>query len=329
MNDLQTGDVAALERDVVDNAASYSFDQLVRLLRGRLQGDEEVRGTNGASLRIRPSLARDLPGAEVASVEPRDGAYDIVTTFLGLYGASSPLPAFYTEELIEAAQEDRTAAQALLDLVHQHLFELYVEVRENQRVLDAAVERGDERFTDALRSLVGLIDPQVRRTLQEPDRMLRYVALLAPRQSSAEGLRTLLADALGDTPVTVEQCVERRVRIPAASRLRLGQQGNALGESAVLGVHVRDRIGRFRIRIGPLSDERFHDLVNRSNHWEWLVGLIRLYLKAPTQCELDVMLEEGAGATTVLGQPELSQLGTTTWLFSGEPEGIRANLQLD
>ncbi len=326
MSNEEVHDSEVLEREVIDHAASFSFDQVVRLLSSPSRGEP---GAERPPLRIRPTLARELPGAEVASVTADEDGYEVETTFLGLYGASSPLPSFYTEELIEAAQEDRTGAQALLDLVHQHLFELYIEARQKRRPLQSAVERGEEGFVGALRSLIGVFDERVRRTLREPDRMLRYIPLLAPRQRSAEGLRTLLGDALGGVPVAVEQCVERRVRVPATSRLRLGQQANVLGHSAVVGVHVTDRIGRFRIQIGPLTGAAFDGLVNRSNHWQWLVGMIRMYLSSPTQCELEVLLEDGAGDTAVLGDASRSQLGTTTWLFSGEPRGLRADLQLD
>lgn len=328
MTETDTEDLVQLEEDILEHGSAYSFRQLVRLLRGRLAPAANGDGRTTPALRVRPELSLELPRFEVAAVERRDHRYEIVTTFLGLYGVSSPLPSFYTEELIEAAQEDRTTAQTLLDVIHQHLFELYIAARDKHRALDAVVERGDSRFQDALRSLVGLRDDEVRRTLPEPDRMLRYIPLLGPRQRSAEGLRTLLADALGDTAVSVDQCVERRVRIPVASRVLLGQQSHMLGENTVIGFHVSDRLGRFRIRIGPMDEDRFHALVNRSNHWQWLVGLIRFYLNTPAQCELELLLEDGAGGTTILGDPALNQLGTTTWLFSGRPDGIRANLQV-
>ncbi len=325
MTEGSDGDLARLEADILENGPAYSFGQLTRLLHGRLHHPDAAPGQG---LRIRPELSLERPRADVAAVHRRADHYEVVTTFLGLYGAASPLPAFYTEELIEAAQEDRTTAQTLLDALHQHLYELVVAGREKYRPLEGTVERGDHRFTDILRSLVGLRDPEVRRALPDPDRMLRYVPLLGARQRSAEGLRTLLRDALGDMPVEVEECVERNVRIPAASRVRIGEQSHRLGMNAVIGVHVRDRSGRFRVRIGPLDAERFDALLNRENHWHWLVAIIQFYLNAPLQCELDLLLEAGAGATTTLGDPAASRLGTTTWLFSGEPDGIRATLHL-
>lgn len=315
----------ALRSEILEEGAAFSFPQLVRLLRGRLRA---ASGDTAPTPRIRPALSLELPRSEVAEVRHDGDRYEIITTFLGLYGVSSPLPAFYTEELIEAAQEDRTAAQALLDAIHQHLYELYVDALDKLRPLQVSVEQNDERFPDLLRSLIGLRDPAMREALPQADALLRYVSLLGAQQRSAEGLRTLLEDMLGGVPVAVEQCVERAVRIPERSRVRLGEQCHALGTNAVIGTHVRDRMGKIRVRIGPLSHERFDTLLNRHDQWHWLVRIIRFYLTTPVECELQLELEPGTGRTTTLGERRSATLGTTTWLFSGTADALKATLQL-
>lgn len=324
-NDTNRSDAATrreLLEDILDNGAAYSFPQLLRLLEGRLRDEAD------ASLRIRPALSMELPRSAVKVVQRDGDRLEILTTFLGLYGASSPLPAFYTQELIEAAQEDRTSAQTLLDIIHQHLYQLHTTAERRKRPLEAAVERGEPRFIDLMRSLAGLRDSSVRRRLPSARKMLRYVSLLGARRS-AEGLRTLLSDALNGVPVSVEQCVPRMVRIPAASRVRLGEQSHALGRNTVIGTHVHDRTGKLRIHIGPLQRDRFRRLINDSEQWHWLVSTIRFYLTTPLECELELELEPGAGASAVLGDPELGTLGSSAWLFSGTPGALRATLRLN
>ena len=316
-------ELQALREDILENGAAYSFRQLIRLLNGRLRPAAE-----SMPVRIRPALSLELPRSQVTCVRQQDEHYELVTTFLGLYGANSPLPAFYTEELIEAAQEDQLGAQALLDAIHQHLYELYIEAQEKYRPLQAAVERGEPGFRDLLRSLVGLREPTMRAALPEPEAMLQYVALLGSRQRSAEGLRSLLQSRFEGIQVAVEQCVERKVRIPARSRLRLGQQSHCLGRNAVIGTHVRDRSGKIRIRIGPMSRERFNALINENAEWQRLVRLIRFYLSTPVECELHLELEPGAASTTVLGTRQFGSLGASTWLFSGASDSPRATLRL-
>src|SRR3990167_6541115 len=62
------------------------------------------------------ALSLELPKASIADIKriaTEDAAdkYEIQTSFLGLYGASSPLPNFYTEDLIAAEQEDEIQAR--------------------------------------------------------------------------------------------------------------------------------------------------------------------------------------------------------------------------
>ena len=317
----------ALEQQLLEQGGAYDFYQAVRLLR-RLSA---ARGQDPArSLRLRPALGLDLPRAPVAGIErdPDSGQYRVETTFAGLYGVASPLPAFYTEELIEAAQEDRDAGRDFLDLIHQRLHELLIAGIEKYRPLYGAVEQGAGALQDLLSALVGLRDPSLRESFAEPMRLLRYVGLLGPRQRSAEGLKTLLEDAFPEVAVEIEQCVGRSIHIPAASRLALGERANRLGEDALLGHQLADHLGKLVIRLGPLSGERFNELLNDGAQWAWLVGLIRFYLPAPLECELQLLLARRACEPVSLGGRS-AQLGRNAWIFSDSPsDGLRASLRL-
>ncbi len=54
------------------------------------------------NVRIRPHLGLGFPQRDINHIE-RDasGRYRIEANFFGLYGVTSPLPTFYTEDLIE------------------------------------------------------------------------------------------------------------------------------------------------------------------------------------------------------------------------------------
>lgn len=324
----EISDLAALERDLLENGPEFSFRQAVRLLRNpiaRLWREKEGRAPN---VRILPQLSLKSPGSEVAYIRRVPGGYEVTTTFFGLYGAASPLPPFYTEELIEAAREDRTGAQTVLDIVHDRLYDVRERALEKTQSIDAAVVREEPRFPNILRSLVGMRDEAVRNEVPKSDRMLRYLGLLGPLQRSAVGLRTLLRDALRPVHVDIDQCIERLVRVPHSSRLALGEDNHRLGDSAMVGSFVRDRSGRFRVCIGPMDGQQFHRLVNETEYWRWLVAVIGLYVTAPLQCELEIVLLPGAVGTTVLGDDKCSRLGQTTWLVSSDSEKLSAAVQV-
>ena len=104
-------------QDLLRQPQRYAFSQAVHLLRrwANPQNDQELEAFLRGSLRFRPALSLafavsdvadlelDLPLRPAASntdptVQPFDKAR-MTATFLGLYGASSPLPKFYTERL--------------------------------------------------------------------------------------------------------------------------------------------------------------------------------------------------------------------------------------
>lgn len=321
----------ALEQRLLARGASFDFLPLVRLLRraARERGWDEQD-----AVRIRPALALDLPRARVVEVKRDDERqhYELQTTFLGLYGVSSPLPAFYTEELIAAAQEDRDGARLFLDVLNQRLYQLYIAAMEKYRPLVADVEGDRGQLREILRGFIGLRDKALAADVPGHRRLLRYVGLLAPRQRSAEGLRVMLTDALNGVPVDVEQCVTRMVVIPERARLSLGQHNHRLGDSTVLGEQTEDATGKLRIVIGPLDLEAFRALVHDADRWRLLVALIRFYLPAPLECELRLCLNAEAPPTRGLGLPGSARLGVDLWLsdWQGEAarQGLEANIHL-
>ena len=318
---------ADLTEAALQGAAGFEFGQLVRLLRRQARRDG-LDPDN--ALRFRPALGLDLPRARVVEAKrSEDGRrYDIATTFLGLYGVASPLPAFYTEDLIDAAQDDRTGAQAFLDLIHQHLYGLYCRAMEKYRPLQLSVEDGRELFRDLLCALVGLRDETLREALPQGDSLLRYIGLLGVRMRSAEGLETLLQAAFA-LPVDVGQCVQREVRIPPRSRLRLGEQANLLGGNALLGHFVDDATGKIRVTLGPVDGERFNGLINDAEQWRLLVALIRFYVRGPLECELVVRLKPGSLPPARLGERGGNQLGSNSWLHGGDvSEELQARFHL-
>ena len=113
--------------DLLKQGHGFSFFQALRLLRRCGGAGEESPGDReGAdrSLRIRPDLSLGFPASDVARIEETPGGpagYRVTVSFLGLYGASSPLPTFYTEDLIDEMLADSTTTRDFLDIFHHQL----------------------------------------------------------------------------------------------------------------------------------------------------------------------------------------------------------------
>lgn len=322
------------------NPRSFSFVQAVRLLRqahagkGAAESERFLR----ERMRVRALLSLGFPPTDLTALEDlpprREGEegqsrFLLTATFLGLYGPSSPLPTFYTEELLDEQAEDRSASRDFLDVIGDGFFSLFFLAWARHRLWLRTCEEQDSATLERLYSLVGLGDPEVRGIFSQPGLLLRVSGLLTQFPRSAAGLRGLLADR-AKAPVKVVQCVSRTVPIHEDQRCILGQDSAQLGESAWIGCQAQDDTGKFRIEIGPLGAETFGQVIPGGKWHEAIVRLVRFYCTEPLEFDALFRLDPAEAETGRLGTGPWTRLGCDTWLGSsglGDPQALFTDLR--
>ena len=321
------GSTLNLKSDLLQRSQEFSFFQVLRLL--RLLGGEREPGEGREPwevprVRVCPDLSMAFPPSDVVKVEEGSGEnplFSVSTSFLGLYGTSSPLPTFYTEDLLNEAIEDVSLTRGFLDIINHRLYLLLFRSWAKYRPFLQVVEEKNPRDVERLYCLLGLGEEELRKEAFEAYGLLRYLGLFTQYPRSALGLETLLQDALEVQPIEVLPCVPRRVTIPPDQRCSLGVTGCSLGEDLFLGEEMGDRMGKFRLEVGPLGSEAFHSLLPGSPRHRKLAFLTRFYLNDPLEYDLTLILGEKEASTACLGAPQWSMLGWDTWVFSGESMG--------
>jgi type VI secretion system protein ImpH len=301
---------ATLEEDLLLRGHEFSFFQAMRLL-GIMAANGEANVA--ATVRVRPELSLAFPAADVAGVERFGDGYLLTATFLGLYGQASPLPTFYTEDLLEESAADLSANRDFLDIANHRLFTLFYECITKYQLFFQVVQEEREAYLERLFCLIGLGDDCFRRELPDARSLLRYCGLLAPYPRSALGLTAFLADALG-VSVTVVQCLKRRVSIPEDQQLQLGTGGCTLGVDAVLGTQLTDRAGKFRIQLGPLDRATFTAYLPGTPGRHRLDALVGLYVTQPLSWDLELKHVAEEVPAIVLGSVAGGRLGWDSWL---------------
>lgn len=307
-----------LKTALLQEGYNFSYFQAIRLL-GLLSRASD-RSLPDPWIRTRPKLSLAFPPADIDRIEALDepdatSGYCITANFLGLYGSASPLPTFYTEDLMDEAAADETVARDFIDFINQRLFDLFLECCRKYRQTLQVAEEGSGSHAERLFCLLGLGDKPLRDAVPDPWQLLRYIGLLTQRPRSAMGLETLLQDGLNGMPVRIIPCVERAAKIPTDQRLRLGG-GQALGGDTVLGSEIADRMGNFEIRIGPLDSAGFQSFYPGAENYERTRFLTDLYILDRLEYDLAIILAEGEARTVSLGDPERARLGLNTWVFS-------------
>lgn len=319
--------IAELERDF----RSFSFFRAVWLLERARPGAAPVGELGPArdeAVRLRPSTSLAFPSADVLELERREdeaGAWWRVTTpLLGLYGVTSPLPSFYSEDILQAElrEEEEDPGRLFLDVLNHRLLSLLYRAWSKYRWEFTYRPDGSDRMSQRLLGWLGLATPEQQATLGvPPGRLLRYAGALTQRPRSAGLVAGVLADWF-DVPVHVEQCVARRVAVPVEDRNRLGMANATLGGDLVVGERVLDRGGKCRVRLGPLPFETYETLHPGGTRHPALCELAAFLLPDALVFDLGFEVQPETVPPLRLSRDEdARRLGWSTWLAGPRPDG--------
>lgn len=339
------GDPVDIKTALFESGHRFGFIQAVRLLRLMCRQKGTPSRTVDRSdpseadlwrrhLRVGPELSLDFPVTDIVEIKktgtgrsPNDAQFKITASFLGLYGASSPLPAFYTEDLMDEAREDTSEVRDFVDILNAPLYALRFECWSKFRIAVKVLEEQAPRFIEQLYCLLGFGDQSLRSQVDDSFGLIRYTGLFMQSPRSASGLETLLRDAMAEPRLKIIPCVTRSATIPDDQRFRLGVSGNRLGEMSYLGRRMQDRMGKFRVRITPLDWVTYQDWLPDADCHNKLGELINLYLDQPLKWDLELILDQEEAHTTCLGADTGSRLGWDTWVMAGEKHKGRAKVR--
>ncbi len=317
----QTPDLKQL---LLEQGHRFSFIQAYRILQylvarpdSTIEADCDIR----KNIRVRPDLSLEFPESDILSIqEVHDLAhyYSMTVTFLGLYGTSSPLPTFYTEDLLDERSEDMSVIRDFIDIINSPLYAIVFKIWGKHRLFYSLAEKHDTESIERMFCLLGFENEKLRDQIDGAYSLLRYIGLAIHSPRSAEGLRALLSDAFEGTWIEVHQCIPRTAVLPEDQRCRLGKSGNRLGMDCFLGEEVTDRMGKFNVAVGPVGSDMFHKLLPDTRSFTKMNELIRFYVDQPLLWDINMLVDAKTIKTARLGGKRWSQLGWNTWLNAGK-----------
>jgi type VI secretion system protein ImpH len=261
--------VRLLERSAFAQRLTEDGDARMRLIgRDHSPREEPVRFRALPSLSFASSAISRIGKPKSAGDDDHNGTLEMFVSFFGLTGPAGVLPQHYTALLIERLRESDFSLRDFLDLFNHRLVSLFYRAWEKYRFpmgyeRARLGRRGEDHFTGALFSLVGLGTGGMRKRLTVEDEAIAYYGgHFAHRPRSATAMEQILRDYF-DVPATLEQFVGQWLRVEQPDRTQLTSRGpkhptnNVLGTTAFCGTRVWDVQSRFRIRLGPLTYEQY------------------------------------------------------------------------
>lgn len=241
---------------------------------------------------------------------------------LGLCGAGSPLPAFYSEQAC-TDELGGNATRDFLDVFHHRLQRLMLPIWRKYRYRACFQASAGDAFSEQMFALIGLRGPQVRSATQlNGKRLLPYLGLLSLRVHSAALMETVLRYYFKHCRLFVEQWVLRSVVIAEWQRNRLGAANSTLGHDQVLGSRVADRNGKFRVHLQGLGWDRFHGFLPTGADYPLLCSLVRLTARDPLDYDVRLVMAKEEIRPLHIGEHNVCRLGWTSWLAPECADGV-------
>ena len=257
---------AELKSGWLDSAQCFSFIALRQYL--------QRYGFDSSSIRYRTTASLSHPAGEVSAAWLKEingeSKVTVDVSLMGLYGTTSPLPAFYTERILgldlkggderekggafaESEYDEGVDLKQFYDLFNHQAISLFYDAWNKYRITSRFTEylEGGEgkgcqmqpagEFATALLSIWG-IDRQRLASFKHLtlSRLMPLAGLLASRCSSIDMLDQALNRCFGDVTITTQSLVPGVVDVPQDQLNCLGRNNVTLGESLVLGQKVAD-----------------------------------------------------------------------------------------
>ncbi|MCE3045905.1 MULTISPECIES: type VI secretion system baseplate subunit TssG [Legionella] len=289
---------------------SFNFYQAIRLLNHEIE-QERLQGIP-ASLDIVPWLSLAFPETDIEDIKKNQNKYILTATFLSLFGTTSPLPTFYTEQLIQDEFYEIGEVKYLLNIIHKRLYDLMYGVWSKNRIIEQFVEHHNREIEDALFGLIGLALTEVREKIPHYLRLLKYSGHWINTHRSLNGLRNFLTDFF-KVPIEVKSFFLAMQSIPYDQRCHIGHSNHQLNRTAYLGSRIRASSNNVLIRIGPLNASVFPTFLIDSSNINLMQLLLKLYVREPFNYMMEVILDRGSLHGMQLSS-SMYPLGVASWL---------------
>lgn len=312
-----------LQREELNSqAVHFSFFQWVRIwleheLRenpGRYADLNEVM----QELQCQSTDSLGFPAGDIAEAPSPNF---LILNFMGLYGASSPLPSFFTSP-IDRQDERFLSLKRFLDVFNNRLYSLFFQAwlrSHYAQWMEYSSHLG--RRKTPLESLACLMHAQSLN--------LAGMGAFVSKSRSVADLKRVLKRCLGYEKLQVNALVVTRE--PSSCLLKLGS--SILDGNGSLGDSIEVIGNQIHIRFQELSQAAYESFLNglkdRFGLLARLRDVLRSFLPYAVRVDLDVEMHLNQNTDSWLLGDQERKLGSTTWIGNSHYQPPEAKILLD
>ncbi len=313
---------AILIERLVKRSHNYSFYQAIRWL-NHISNLQLQESGIALDIKVTPHLSLDFAGNDIQKIiyTPETNSVEIIATFLGLYGTVSPLPTFYTENLIRDVNDGKKSGKEFLDIFHKTLYQKIYKMWSKYKLNMMATEAGNTKYLNRIYYLIGLGDKTLRDMVPDVKSLVRYTGLFSNSNRSLVSLETMLEDYFR---VTLKVSSTKRVinEIPSNQQVSVGLLNSHLGNDLYLGSQATGFGTYLKVDIYNLDIYQLKMFSDGGDYAKMLSFIVKFYSTVPVKCLLRLHLKDDYVVNVSLGDVNWAQLGQSTWFASGNKKEV-------
>lgn len=305
--------------DLLNIPGNFAFVQALDLMTRYLRCQGYDVDESSFRFIVNPNLS--FPPSDIEFLRLRESddnkvRVEMMMNLLGLHGADSPLPAYFTEYVAQN-QDDPDALRDFFDVFNHRLIALLHGSWKKYRYYVQYRRMATDRLSGRFFGFAGLGHEEIRgaKQLNWP-RLMAYMGLIALSGESAGSMESILRHYFSYQDIQVVSCIPRWVAIPEDQQTRLGEANDALGSDFIIGTDVPDQTGKFRIRISSLVWDDFISFLPNKSKFGELQTLTKFVLRSRLDFEVELRLRPDEVRSWRLEEGNDMFLGWATW--SGE-----------
>ncbi len=306
-----------LPKNLLHVPGSYALSQAVEILVNSLEKDELKNKKEIFHYTVNPDLSfppSDIKAIEVTEDSSGQMQISLMLNLMGLHGAGSPLPAYFTEHVAQH-HDEADALRDFFDIFNHRFISLLLESNTKykyyKRYSAGAVDKISSYFFSFMGQ--GNLPQRIASNIHWP-RLMPFIGLISFNGESAETLERVLQHYFSFPNIRICPCIRRWVTIASDQQSLLGKQNISLGEDFILGASIADINGKFRIHIYDLSWEEFHSFLPSAQNFATLQTLIVFILKSRLAFDIKLGLKSKELKSWKIGSNNSFRLGWSTWI---------------
>lgn len=240
----------------------------------------------------------------IQSSSGENGKTRIEVDFMGLYGPSSPLPAFYTEDVCGYTDVEKQSV-VFLDVFNHRLISSLYKIWQRYDNLN---DRNKNAFRNILETICG------SSVIDDTDgcgNAMGMVSLYVQGNKTTREVAKILSHTYG-FKIDVAERVVKRVNLAEEQQIKLGSHGR-IGRNTMLGDSIRDSTSHVDIVVGPMTYTQYESfLQNGDRHRELTHDCVK-YMNGISFDIYYLIRRETIKENSLSGSSSMA-LGKNTWL---------------